>query len=114
MNFRTTFSSPVGDLLIWKSCTHRPRRGSAPSSTKVSPALLECCSQLLGQGLGQQTLLVSSRKTEAEQGRLGPWRHPEHPGEPCPSSALLFPSDLASGMHGFGPFWTSFFCMLKR
>lgn len=50
MNTRTTFSSPAGDHLTWKSCTRRPRRGSAPYNTKVSPVLFECNSQLLGQG----------------------------------------------------------------
>lgn len=47
----------------------------------------------------------------------GGWDHGDTQSiqvSPVPSSALLFPSDLASGMHGFGPPWIDFFCMLKR
>lgn len=36
------------------------------------------------RSLARYSLLVSSRKTETKQRWLGPWRHPEHPGEPCP------------------------------
>lgn len=98
MSARTMSSSPAGDHLTWRSCTRRRRRASAPYNTKVTlPCPGQCCSQLLGvRGLGQHTVLVSSRKTETEQGWLGPWRHPEHPGEPC---AQLCPAL---------PFWLSF------
>lgn len=47
----------------------------------------------------------------------GGWDHGDTQSiqvSPVPSSALLFPSGLAFGMHGFGPFWTSFFCRWKR
>lgn len=100
-------SSPVGDRLTWKSCTRRPRRGSVPYSTKVtflSPLVLLLAPK--GRGLAQHTFLVSSRKTETEQGWLGPWRHPEPPGEPCPQLSLtLFSPYLTSGRYVSEPFW---------
>lgn len=75
------------------------------------------CSVLLSApgvwGLGQHTLLVSSRKTEIEQGWLGPWRHPEHPGEPRAQLCPALPFWLSFWYAWLWAFLDCFFCMLK-
>lgn len=72
-----------------------------------SPALLSAPKV---RGLAQHTFLMPFRKTETEQGYLGPWRHTEHPGEPCPQLSLdVFLSPcLTSDKYVFEPFWICF------
>lgn len=68
------------------------------------------------RGLAQHTCLMSFRKTETEQGCLGPWRHPELTGAPHPqlSPDCIPPSllDLTSAKYVFEPFWICFLSVL--